>query len=521
MIEILFSGRWEKKLQRDESGHIFLDMNPDYFQTIVDYLVEMKYSSKEKLLQHPCSQEELDFGLHHMMMYFGIRPDPDVDDGTTQPEEQQSEPEQAKQVAQQSPTEDSWGLPNIDGFLGSLKKTMTDEQKALDDAKEELQKIKTSWEEEKRFIEGIVPTSKDDLVNLNVRGTQMTVRRSTLRIFKGSALDRQFDDTVWYDQIAQNEPNNKTSNEEAVEKANKCTKIPDAIANLFEKNEINVLDLLTFDSGDEMGLKTNIPVKQEPATKAVTDLQMMHQCSEVFIDHNEYCFRKIVDQLRLKIFSKDNYQPLSLSDITQTEQERFVETADYYFPGELAQLIWEKPMLDSNILSADQVYNIKTWLDEDGCGSDTKLLYRASRDGWGAPNFHAKCDNHGPTLTVIHSTEGYIFGGYCDTPWSGMGNWKSSPKAFIFTLKCFSGLPPTKMQLKQDRVDYAVRHNQRYGPIFGAGHDIHVYDNLHGNSYGRSCVGDTYECPTEQIDETFLTGARQFQISEVEVFRVH
>eukprot|EP00957_Ditylum_brightwellii_P179431 13669079-Ditylum_brightwellii.AAC.1 len=32
MLEALFSGRWEKKIQRDEYGHIFLDVNPTCFQ---------------------------------------------------------------------------------------------------------------------------------------------------------------------------------------------------------------------------------------------------------------------------------------------------------------------------------------------------------------------------------------------------------------------------------------------------------------------------------------------------------
>ena len=36
-LETLFSGRWDKKLQRDVRGHIFLDINPKCFQAIVDY----------------------------------------------------------------------------------------------------------------------------------------------------------------------------------------------------------------------------------------------------------------------------------------------------------------------------------------------------------------------------------------------------------------------------------------------------------------------------------------------------
>jgi hypothetical protein len=41
------------------------------------------------------------------------------------------------------------------------------------------------------------------------------------------------------------------------------------------------------------------------------------------------------------------------------------------------------------------------------------LLYRGSRDGFGAVDFHSKCDGHSNTLTIIKAAESsYIFGGY-------------------------------------------------------------------------------------------------------------
>eukprot|EP00957_Ditylum_brightwellii_P175965 13399022-Ditylum_brightwellii.AAC.1 len=92
--------------------------------------------------------------------------------------------------------------------------------------------------------------------------------------------------------------------------------------------------------------------------------------------------------------SKEDYEPLSWSDIKEGKQEAFSEIVDYYFPGELAELILKKKSpIDSSIIPEDQVGHINRWLDEDSCGFATKLLYRASCDGWGASNFHSKCDN--------------------------------------------------------------------------------------------------------------------------------
>eukprot|EP00957_Ditylum_brightwellii_P085790 6525358-Ditylum_brightwellii.AAC.1 len=102
---------------------------------------------------------------------------------------------------------------------------------------------------------------------------------------------------------------------------------------------------------------------------------------------------------------KEDYEPLSLFDIKKGKRGTFAKTVDYYFPGELAQLIVKsEPLFKSNIIRQVQVGHFQRWLDEDSCGFATKLLYRASRDGWGASKFHSKCDNQGPTLTVIRST---------------------------------------------------------------------------------------------------------------------
>ncbi len=69
----------------------------------------------------------------------------------------------------------------------------------------------------------------------------------------------------------------------------------------------------------------------------------------------------------------------------------------------------------SNIICNPQYDNkLKEWLDGE---YRWKLLYRASRDGYSCESFHSHCDNKGPTLVVIRSTKGNIFGGYSDADW--------------------------------------------------------------------------------------------------------
>ena len=61
----------------------------------------------------------------------------------------------------------------------------------------------------------------------------------------------------------------------------------------------------------------------------------------------------------------------------------------------------------------EYVKQVVEWL---GDQFEWRLCHRASADGWKAQNFHRKCHNKGPTVTLVKVGE-YIFGGYTDQDW--------------------------------------------------------------------------------------------------------
>lgn len=71
-LEALFSGRWEKKLQRDKAGRIFIDVNPKGFQAIVDYLNDMKISPDDNPPDPPSVNDEYYHILVQQVKIFGI-----------------------------------------------------------------------------------------------------------------------------------------------------------------------------------------------------------------------------------------------------------------------------------------------------------------------------------------------------------------------------------------------------------------------------------------------------------------
>jgi len=131
-----------------------------------------------------------------------------------------------------------------------------------------------------------------------------------------------------------------------------------------------------------------------------------------FIDRDGTHFRYILNYLRTGqlIVPKD-----------EIIREELLAEAEFYQVEGITKALKISCFKDSVILSSDQRESLMTWLKE--CQAITnesadKLLYRASRNGWAASNFHSCCDNKGPTATVIKSGD-YIFGGYTDQSWDG------------------------------------------------------------------------------------------------------
>ena len=120
-----------------------------------------------------------------------------------------------------------------------------------------------------------------------------------------------------------------------------------------------------------------------------------------------------------------------------------------------------------------------------------ELLYRGTRDGSGANIFHNKCDNQGPTICLFKNDKGNIFGGYSSISWTSDNNYHSANGSFLFTLTNIHGTNPTKFPNTQN-LENAVCHHSGYGPWFGNGADLKIYDNYLNNKKSYSNLGSAY-----------------------------
>jgi hypothetical protein len=147
-----------------------------------------------------------------------------------------------------------------------------------------------------------------------------------------------------------------------------------------------------------------------------------------------------------------------------------------------------------------------------------KLLYKATRDGFEAADFHRFCNGQAPTMTIIQSQQGYLFGGYTNVAWNSSYNYGNDPHSFIFTLSSPHSILPTRYLITGGKEQYAIFDVPSYGPTFGGGHDIYVPDKSNATD-GYTNFPHTYTDTTRKGSVTF-SGNYSFRTSDIEVYKL-
>ena len=132
-------------------------------------------------------------------------------------------------------------------------------------------------------------------------------------------------------------------------------------------------------------------------------------------------------------------------------------------------------------------------------GQAWSVIFRGSEHGFRAASFHQQCAGAAPSLVLVRTTAGrdyselyqdvqislyiagYLCGGYTDIPWStpaGKGRYVASDQSFLFSL---AGPAPSSVhprRLPVTKKMFAVSHHPGCGPVFGAGADLFICDQV-------------------------------------------
>jgi hypothetical protein len=171
------------------------------------------------------------------------------------------------------------------------------------------------------------------------------------------------------------------------------------------------------------------------------------------------------------------------------------------------------PLSDSQIVASFPP------LFEEFRGKRFVLLWRGSRDGFGARDFHGRCDGHASTLALILDTGGNVFGGFTPLQWESGCKLKcdDSLKSFLFTLKNPHNTPARKFALKAENKEDAICCDSECGPYFA---DLYVSGNCSANTDSYTSLGNAHANDTGLKGEIVFTGPQNFQVREIEVFEI-
>ncbi|KAM3594738.1 uncharacterized protein V6R79_013309 [Siganus canaliculatus] len=92
------------------------------------------------------------------------------------------------------------------------------------------------------------------------------------------------------------------------------------------------------------------------------------------------------------------------------------------------------------------------------------LLYKASVHGFTGAQFHARCDEQGPTVIVAYNAAGFVFGAYTSQDYSQSNEEVNDEKAFLYSISEEEEKTPLRVEGIRGKcafTDYA-------GPNFGA-----------------------------------------------------
>lgn len=262
-------------------------------------------------------------------------------------------------------------------------------------------------------------------------------------------------------------------------KLNTCSRIYDAVTSdrgrycsgvdldkEDQEDEIAITQLITFNVGGNR-FSTNLTTLR--SVNGTFFERMFRGGSNItssadgtfFIDRSPRAFEYIMDYLRTGDMFVGSDAEVRI---------QLLDDAKYYqLPQEVIDYLRWKP-----------INGIDLWLSEVRyLNQQLKLvsrkmdavLYEAAQDGDSSSYFHSLCDNQGPTVVVIMTNTGNVFGGYSSQSWSSSTGYASSSTAFLFRLR------PSIKRYNIKSPSHSIYRTSGYGPIFGSGHDILVRTN--------------------------------------------
>ncbi|KAK8809709.1 hypothetical protein WA158_000652 [Blastocystis sp. Blastoise] len=304
----------------------------------------------------------------------------------------------------------------------------------------------------------------------------------------------------------------------------------DVIKNKMKKKSIDIFDMQKCYSISKVDIhKRNISIDQFCDTLSKR-MKYDVDTDELLLSKNIHFFKYISNYISEgNIYIENQDRTLEKLKLIREEFHIFNILHNQQEMNKIVYYNYQFPR--SKIMNDSFAYIVAEWL---GFQKQWILLYRGSKDGFNASDFHRCCDNRGETIVFIRSKDNNskcIFGGYTSVSWTNALNKPvQDPKAFLFTLKNPYRISPSKY--KAYKSEFSHINRRLNGPVFGFKEDENNYDlcvntnniiNEKKTGYSSFTGKRSFPNPTEYGMKLFTgtgNGKTQslFTIDEIEVY---
>ena len=161
-------------------------------------------------------------------------------------------------------------------------------------------------------------------------------------------------------------------------------------------------------------------------------------------------------------------------------------------------------------LTCTQATQLQAWLPPGGTThpSEWRDMYRGSRDGFGAADFHRCCDGQPRLLVLVRVRDGgELFGGFTAAGFNLPEGYKTDRTSYLYSLDNALGRPE---KLKNKKTGFGM--DLLYSPLcsasFGDGAGLHVCDNADTVAGSTTNTGYSYAESASMGDHPIKRGTK-------------
>lgn len=301
------------------------------------------------------------------------------------------------------------------------------------------------------------------------------------------------------------------------------------LLNQFEDLEKNVLSqykesVCVFESKECSEVLNNLRDLEEGNIKDMQDLKakvnhLLKDCEKDGVSGKINCskYMSYLDRYSIVLYSFSG-QKDHLKKFCSVISEKF---SDFFrnMNDILNNKKYELPlnMIESKLLDDQILEYISKWTNRRLKYDHIRLIYKGSKDGFKQNIINQKCNNQGPTFSLIKSNYNRIFGGYAEKPLNNICDFTKDEKAFVYSIN-----DKQKFEIVENLNAFWGFNGDNGGKIlywFGACGNIGIREDCDLSEINEA-IFLSYKSPNTNKPNSYLAGAEKYRVLELEIYKI-